>query len=64
MFAHARCGDRVQSAHPYVDSDIVDTREFRMTKIYNEFFRPIAIEWLCCGAVFEGGPGLPHTANS
>ena len=49
---------------PYVDSDIVDTREFRMTKIYNEFFRPIAIEWLCCGAVFEGGPGLPHTANS
>ena len=49
---------------PYIDSDIVATDEFRLTKIYKEFFQPMNIEWLCCGAVFEGGPGLPHTALS
>ncbi len=53
---------REGSAH--LDREIVPTDEFRRSVIYREYFQRIGVEWMCCGGVFEGGAGLPHTAIS
>lgn len=48
----------------HLDREIVPTDEFRRSVIYREYFQRIGVEWMCCGGVFEGGAGLPHTAIS
>lgn len=48
----------------YLDREIVPTDEFRRSLIYREYFQRIGVEWMCCGGVFEGAAGLPHTAIS